>query len=82
MSGERLSKLRRAQSGDTEAAGQLVEENAGLIWSVARRYFGRGVEAEDLYQLRLYTDGCAMDGIPAQESVLIGAHHPAAQWKS
>ena len=51
MSGERLSKLRRAQSGDTEAAGQLVEENAGLIWSVARRYFGRGVEAEDLYQL-------------------------------
>ena len=51
MSTERLSKLRRAQSGDTEAAGQLVEENAGLIWSVARRYFGRGVEAEDLYQL-------------------------------
>ena len=51
MSGEHLSKLRRAQSGDTEAAGQLVEENAGLIWSVARRYFGRGVEAEDLYQL-------------------------------
>jgi len=29
----------------------LLEANSGLIWSVARRYFGRGVEAEDLYQL-------------------------------
>jgi RNA polymerase sporulation-specific sigma factor len=29
----------------------MVEENAGLIWSVARRYFGRGVEPDDLYQL-------------------------------
>ena len=26
-------------------------ENAGLIWSIARRYFGRGVEPDDLYQL-------------------------------
>ena len=29
----------------------MVLENAGLIWSVARRYFGRGVEPDDLYQL-------------------------------
>ena len=29
----------------------MVEENAGLIWSVARRFFGRGAEPEDLYQL-------------------------------
>ena len=43
--------LRAAQQGDREAAGRLVEENAGLIWSVARRYFGRGVDPEDLYQL-------------------------------
>ncbi len=28
-----------------------MEENAGLIWSVVRRYYGRGVEPEDLYQL-------------------------------
>ena len=26
-------------------------ENAGLIWSVARRFLGRGAEADDLYQL-------------------------------
>ncbi len=40
-----------AQAGDKDAAEQLVEENAGLIWSVVRRFLGRGVESDDLYQL-------------------------------
>ena len=40
-----------AQQGDPEAKTILVEENAGLVWSIARRYFGRGVEPDDLYQL-------------------------------
>lgn len=40
-----------AQSGDREAGEQLVNENAGLIWSVAKRFIGRGTETEDLYQL-------------------------------
>ncbi len=43
--------LRRAQQGDRDAGEQLVIENSGLIWSIARRYFGRGVEPDDLYQL-------------------------------
>ena len=43
--------IRAAQSGDRSAAEQLVVENSGLIWSIARRYFGRGTEADDLYQL-------------------------------
>ena len=43
--------IARAQSGDQDAKQQLVEENAGLIWSVARRFLGRGAEADDLYQL-------------------------------
>ena len=43
--------ITRAQSGDTSAAEQLVSENAGLIWAVARRFQGRGTELEDLYQL-------------------------------
>ena len=43
--------LRRAHEGDREAAEALVVENSGLIWSVARRYFGRGVDPDDLYQL-------------------------------
>jgi len=51
MSDERLELIRRARNGEREASERLVEENAGLIWSVARRYFGRGVEPDDLYQL-------------------------------
>ena len=43
--------IRRAQRGDKEASERLVTENAGLIWSVAKRFLGRGAEAEDLYQL-------------------------------
>ena len=43
--------IRAAQAGDRSAAEQLVVENSGLIWSIARRYFGRGTEPEDLYQL-------------------------------
>ena len=51
MSADRMALIRRAQAGEREAAQRLVEENTGLIWSVARRYFGRGVEPDDLYQL-------------------------------
>lgn len=40
-----------AQGGDQEASEALVNENAGLIWSVARRFQGRGTEMDDLYQL-------------------------------
>lgn len=43
--------LSKARGGDREACEQLVIENSGLIWSVARRYFGRGVDPDDLYQL-------------------------------
>ena len=43
--------IRCCQTGDEEASAQLIEENAGLIWSVARRFMGRGVEMDDLYQL-------------------------------
>ena len=51
MNADRMALIRRAQAGEREAAQQLVEENTGLIWSVARRFFGRGVEPDDLYQL-------------------------------
>ena len=43
--------IARSQNGDREAGELLVTENAGLIWSVARRFIGRGTEADDLYQL-------------------------------
>ena len=40
-----------AQAGDQQASEKLVAENSGLIWSVARRFMGRGTEPDDLYQL-------------------------------
>ena len=43
--------IEKSQAGDRDAAEQLITENSGLIWSVARRFLGRGVESEDLYQL-------------------------------
>lgn len=48
----RLEELiARSQAGDSSATETLVEENSGLIWSVARRFMGRGAEPDDLYQL-------------------------------
>ena len=46
-----LELLRAAQQGDRDACEQAVIENNGLIWSVVRRYYGRGVEPDDLYKL-------------------------------
>lgn len=46
-----LELVRRSKQGDREASEALITENAGLIWSVARRFLGRGTEADDLYQL-------------------------------
>jgi len=43
--------IRLSQAGDKEATQTLVEENTGLIWAVAKRFLGRGTEADDLYQL-------------------------------
>ena len=43
--------LEAAREGDDRACEQVLAENNGLIWSVVRRYYGRGVEPDDLYQL-------------------------------
>ena len=43
--------LEAAQAGNNDACERLLIDNSGLIWSVARRYYGRGVDPEDLYQL-------------------------------
>lgn len=43
--------LECARAGDNDACSRLIEDNAGLIWSIVRRYYGRGAEPEDLYQL-------------------------------
>ena len=43
--------LQAAREGDNDACERLLLDNSGLIWSVARRYYGRGTDPEDLYQL-------------------------------
>ncbi|MDR0905381.1 MAG: sigma-70 family RNA polymerase sigma factor [Oscillospiraceae bacterium] len=51
MTEQASARIAAAKNGDREAAGAAIEENSGLIWSVARRFFGRGVDPDDLYQL-------------------------------
>lgn len=51
MTEDNITLLQQARSGDEEALSRLVENNTGLIWSVARRFFGRGYEPDDLFQL-------------------------------
>ena len=46
-----LELIEKSHGGDASATERLVTENAGLIWAVARRFFGRGVEPDDLFQL-------------------------------
>ena len=43
--------LEAAVHGDEQACEQMLRDNSGLIWSIVRRYYGRGVEPDDLYQL-------------------------------
>lgn len=46
-----LSLILQAQKGNEEAKNQLVHENMGLVWSLVRRFSGRGYELEDLFQI-------------------------------
>ncbi len=46
-----IALIKRSHEGDEEARTQLVEENVGLIWCVVKRFYGRGAEAEDLFQI-------------------------------
>ena len=43
--------IERAQNGSKEDMTKLVEDNNGLIWSIVRRFSGRGFEIDDLYQI-------------------------------
>lgn len=54
--------LTLARGGDQAARERLVVENAGLIWSIVKRFYGRGVEPEDLYQLGCLGFLKAIDG--------------------
>jgi RNA polymerase sporulation-specific sigma factor len=54
--------IRLSQAGDEQAREAILLENSGLIWSVTKRYFGRGAESEDLFQLGCLGFMKAVDG--------------------
>lgn len=58
--------IAKSQKGDRQASEILVEENSGLIWAVVRRFLGRGVEADDLYQLGCLGFLKALEGFDLQ----------------
>ena len=41
----------KAQNKSEEALSKLIEANTGLIWSIVKRFSGRGYAGEDLYQI-------------------------------
>ena len=46
-----IEDIKKASLGDEEAMTKLIENNQGLIWSIVKRFCGRGYETEDLYQI-------------------------------
>ena len=48
---ETMHLISMAHQGDKTARDRLVVENMGLIWSIVRRFEGRGHEMEDLFQI-------------------------------
>ncbi len=47
----KVEDIIEAQEGNQYAMEKLIEDNKGLIWSIVKRFFGRGFELEDLYQI-------------------------------
>ena len=46
-----IALIQKSHDGDEKARTQIVEENVGLIWCVVRRFLGRGIDSEDLFQI-------------------------------
>lgn len=46
-----IALIKKSHDGDKKAREQIVEENIGLVWCVVKRFYGRGTEAEDLFQI-------------------------------
>ncbi len=46
-----IELIKMAKQGETKELEDLIKNNNGLIWSIVRRFQGRGYEIEDLYQI-------------------------------
>ena len=44
-------EILEAQRGNEEVLGKILQKNNGLIWSIIKRFTGRGYEVDDLYQI-------------------------------
>jgi len=42
--------LKQAKEGDSLALETVVKDNEGLVWSIVRRFYGRGYDSDDLFQ--------------------------------
>ena len=46
-----VDEILKAQNKDMIAMTNIIEKNSGLVWSIVKRFTGRGYETEDLYQI-------------------------------
>ena len=51
MYNKNFKNIKLAQEGNKSAMEDLVKDNSGLVWNIARRFINRGYELEDLYQI-------------------------------
>ena len=51
MNRDLQARIIEAQNGDKNVLNDLVKENSGLIYSIARRFINRGYDLEELYQV-------------------------------
>lgn len=47
----KTEEILKAQNNDKEAMSNIIQTNSGLLWSIVKRFLGRGYEAEELYQI-------------------------------
>src|SRR5699024_10786693 len=46
-----MKMIEQAQNGNKDEMTKLIEDNSRLVWSIVRRFNGRGYDIEDLYQI-------------------------------
>ncbi len=51
MENDTLSLIKKAKEGDKSAESDIVNQNIGLVWSVARKFANRGYDLEDIFQI-------------------------------
>ena len=66
--------LRRAHEGDKEARDELIEKNLGLVRHVQKRYVGRGVDEEDLFQIGVIGLMKAIDRFESSKEVMFSTY--------